>query len=131
MAKSLKEKIEDFTSDWSWDEKSKVKAFEMGKVLFAFMNFLEQKFSKRTYNNHCDNVFFVGMFTMQYGSEEPFEIEELTGADFHSFQYERKVSDSEYAVNSYEATCRKLDKFIESDDYKPYLEAIENELKKD
>lgn len=131
MANSLKKKIEDFTSDWSWDEKSTVKAFEMGKVLFSFMNFLEQKLSKRTYKHHCDNVFFVGMFTMEYGSEEPFDIEELLGADFYSFQYERKVSDSGSAVNSYEATCRKLDKFIESGDYKPYLEAIENELKKD
>lgn len=131
MGKSLTEEIENFIDDWYWDEKSKQKAFEVGKVCFAFMRFLEEKLRPKTVRNHFDNLFFIGSFEVGYGLNDEFDIDDLTSADLNVDYYERKVSDSEYAVKSYEATCRKLEKFIESETYKPYLVEVETLLKEE
>jgi hypothetical protein len=129
MESSLKEKIEDFIKNWYWDEAGKIKAFEIGKVCFAFMAFLEEKLSQKTVRIHIENLFWIGIFENDYGLNEAFDIEDLTSADLNIDYFERKVSDSEYAMKSYKATCRKLEKFIESGTYKSYLEEIEKLLK--
>ena len=131
MGKSLTEEIEDFIKNWYWDEKAKEKAFEVGKVCFAFLNFLQKKLSQKTIRIHLDNLFWIGMFEAQYGLNDEFDIDDLTSADLNIDYYERKVSDSEYAMKSYKATCRKLEKFIESEAYKPYLVEVEAILKEE
>ena len=129
MENTLKEKIDDFIKNWYWDENSKPKAFEIGKVCFAFLSFLEERLSPKTIRIHTENLFWIGIFENQYGLNEAFDIEDLTSADLNMDYFERKVSDSEYAMKSYKATCRKLEKFIESETYKPYLAEIERVLK--
>ena len=81
--------------------------------------------------NHLDNLFWIGLFEIQYDLNEEFDIEDLTSADFNEGYYERKVSNSKYAVKSFLATCRKLEKFIETEAYKPYLAEVEAILKKE
>ena len=49
ITKGFKEKIEEYVDDWHWDEDSEKYAFEMGKFLFSFMDYLDdQKLSERT-----------------------------------------------------------------------------------
>jgi hypothetical protein len=131
MVKSLKEKIENYGKDYTWDEKSSVRAFELSKFLFAFLNYTEANFSEKTHRKHCGNVSLIVGFEMSYGLSEIFEPNDLAGGTKYLFQLKRKVSTSDYGIQSYNSTWRQLDKFIESGDYKPYLEAIEAELKKD
>lgn len=53
----LKKEIEEYVDDWHWDEDSKKYAFEMGKFLFAFIDYLDdQDLSERTKRNHRDKV---------------------------------------------------------------------------
>ena len=58
MVNKTKKEIEEYIEDWHWDFESKRHAFEMGKFLFSFMNYLVgQKLSKKTKKNHIDNVY--------------------------------------------------------------------------
>lgn len=130
MKQNLKEEIEAFVQDWHWDEKSRVYAFEMGKFLFSFMDYLKDKgLSERVLNRHLDNVFFIGVFESGYGHNDTFEPENLADGPGYLHVYTRKVSDSEYAIQSWEATWRKLDKYIKSGEYVQYLKRLEANLK--
>ena len=123
MQNKLKETIKDYVSDWHWDEKSEQYAYEMGKFLFSFLDYLEdQKLSAKTKKNHKDNVYLIGMFEAGYGYYEEFYPENLEDGPSYLYEFERKVSNSKYAIQSYEATWRKLDKYIKSKEYQQYLE---------
>ena len=129
---ALKKEIEEFADDWHWDEKSEHYAFEMAKFLFSFMDFLkDQNLSERTLKKHSDNVYYIGMFEMQYGywDDDPFYPENLEGEPDFVYEYEWKISDSPAAVQSYESTWRKLDRYIKSGAYEKYLQRIEDQLK--
>jgi hypothetical protein len=132
VKKFLREEIEEYVDDWHWDEQSEKYAFEMGKFLFSFMDYLGgEALSARTKKNHRDNIYLIGMFEAGYGYNEEFYPENLEDGPSYLYEFERKVSDSKYALQSYESTWRKLDKYIKSGDYERYLnrvqEKIENE----
>jgi hypothetical protein len=130
MKKSLKKEIKEYVDDWHWDENSKQYAFEMGKFLFSFMDYLvDQKLTERTKRIHFGNVYLIGMFEAGYGYHEEFYPENLEDGPSFLYEFERKVSDSKYAIQSYESTWRKLDKFIKSGEYKKYLNQIEEKIK--
>jgi hypothetical protein len=125
----LKEQIKDFVSDWHWDEKSEIYAFESGKFLFSFMRFLESKnLSERTIKSHEDNIYFIGMFDAGYGYHEEFVYENFEDGPDYLYEYKRKVSDSKYAIQSYKSTWKKLDKYIKSGEFEKFLAQIEEAL---
>jgi len=129
ISEELKKEIEEYVSDWHWDETSEKYAFEMGTFLFSFMDYLkDQNLSKRTLENHYSNVYFIGMFEAGYGYNDEFYPENLEDGPDYVIEFERKVSDSEYAIKSYESTWRKLDKYIKSGQYEKYLKQIERNL---
>ncbi len=131
ITKGLKKAIEEYVADWHWDEDSEKYAFEMGKFLFSFIDYLEgQKLSERTKRNHQDNIEIIGMFEAGYGYNEEFYPENLQDGPNFLYEFERKVSDSKYAIQSYESTWRKLDKYIKSGEYERYLKRLDK-LKKE
>ena len=69
------------------------------------------------------------MFEAGYGYNDVFFPEILEDGPNFIYEFKRKISDSKYAIQSYEATWRKLDKFIKSGNYDKYLNEIEMKLK--
>lgn len=126
----LLEDIKEYVSDWHWDDASEKYAFESGKFLFAFLNYLDdQKLSERTKKLHAQNVYFIGTFDAGYGYHEVFNHENFEDGPDYDYQYGRKVSDSESALKLYGGTWRKLDKFIKSNTYQQYLDKLDAILK--
>jgi len=131
FGKELRIEIEDYVDDWQWDEESKKYAFDMGKFLYSFMDYLDdQNLSERTKRSHRDNIGLIGMFESGYGYNDEFHPENLEDGPSYCYEFKRKVSDSKYAIQSYESTWRKLDKYIKSGKHEKYLEEVESKLKK-
>ena len=115
MTKSLVKQIEEYIEDWHWDKKSKKYAFEMGKFLFRFMDYIDDlNISKKTKRKHQDNVYLIGSFEAQYGYNDNFSPKNLEGEPNFLYEFERKVSNSKYAIQSYKSTWKKLDRYIKS-----------------
>jgi hypothetical protein len=130
MGKSLTKEIEEYVSDWHWDENSAKYAFEMGTFLYSFMDYVESKnLSARTKKSHRENVYLIGMFETSYSDGyDEFYPENLEDGPNYTDEFERKISDSSHAVRSYESSWRKLDAYIKSGAYKAYLSKVEEKL---
>lgn len=126
----LKKEIEDYVIDWHWDKKSKKYAFDLGKLLFSFIAYIDDSnLSERVKGVHKRNVYLIGMLEAGYSYRDEFNVENLTDGPFYICEFERKVSDSKYAVQSYKSTWKKLDRFIKSGDYKKYMNKFDDRLK--
>ena len=78
MNQSLKKEIEAYVGGWYWDDSSRKYAFELGKFLFSFINYLgDQKLSNRTKRKHEDNTHIIGSFETGYGCDDEFYPENL------------------------------------------------------
>jgi hypothetical protein len=110
-----KYEIERYIEDWHWDEKSYAFAWALGVFLFKFMDYLKLSgASESTLSKHESNVWNIGIFTCQYGYHEKFEPGIFKYPPFHDIEFKRKVSDSQYAIKSYESTCNKLAKYVKA-----------------
>mgnify|MGYP000380308074 CR=1 FL=1 len=129
MEKGLKERIKKYVDDWHWDENSEKYAYDIGKFLFSFMDYLaDQNLSEKTKRNHRNNVYCIGMFEARYGYNDKFYPKNLEDGPSFIYEFKRKVNNSKYAIQSYKSTWRKLDKYIKSEDYKKYLNKIEKKI---
>jgi len=125
MKDALKKEIEEYVSDWHWDDDSQKYAFELGVFLYSFINYLEdQKLSRRTKDKHIDNIYWIGSFEVGYGYNDEFFPENLEDGPAYEYEFERKISDSVHAMKSYESTWRKLDQYIKSGVYEKYLKDL-------
>jgi hypothetical protein len=114
MSDGDNQELENFIQDWHWDEKSHELARNLGQYLFQFIDHLsKQGLSEKTVRQHNGNCWCIGILECQYGYRDEF----FPGVIFSSpdacyeHQFERKMSDSQYAVNAYRATWRKLYKY--------------------
>ena len=122
MTEEIKKEIEEYVSDWVFDEKSKIYAFQFGKFLFGFMDYLDSlNMSDRTLNGHKDNLYLIGLFELNYGynHEEPFDVNNFANGVKYDYEYSYKVSDSPTSLSRYSATWNYLAKYIKT---KAYLE---------
>lgn len=109
--------LERFISDWHWDEKSHVYAIDIGNYLFQFLDKIEEEgLSEKTIRNHTDNCWHIGILECNYGYNDKFDPGNVFFSPEASFEYEfqRKVSDSNYAVSSYRSTWRKIYKYTKA-----------------
>jgi hypothetical protein len=121
--------IKKYAEHWSWDDDSKKYAFELSKFLHAFMNYLNDlDLSESSKKKHISNIPLIGLFETQYGFNDFFSPLDLTDGPLHEYEFERKVSNSKYAIQSYSATWKKLDTFIKTEIYLKYLEKIEESI---
>ena len=87
----LKKEIEEYVVDWHWDNESKQYAFDLGKFLFSFIEYIDDSnLSERVKRVHKDNVYIIGMFEAGYGYRDKFNYEDLTDGPFYVYEFERK-----------------------------------------
>ena len=92
-------------------------AVELCRCLFGFLDALEaQGLSRKKVRMHTDNCWALGSFQCQYGHDRRFIAGKVFSSPEAAFGYEsrRKVSDSDYAMQSYHSTWRKLYKYTKS-----------------
>ena len=111
MNKEFEEHLEYFIQDWHWDKKSHEFARKMALFMFGFFEYLKsQKLSESTRRKHESNCQLIGKFVADYGYFDEFQPEILTGRPDIN-QFKRKVWNTEYMVQSYKTTWRKLAKY--------------------
>jgi hypothetical protein len=113
-----KYKLEKFITDWHWNEASHVFANELGTFLFGFLDYLSSEVSDRSYRAHLGNVWHIGILTCQYGYYEKFSVDIIHKPPFFELEFSRKSSDSDYAINSYRSTCKRLYQYKVKKEYK-------------
>jgi hypothetical protein len=82
MTEEAKNRVEKFIDDWHWDEQSHQYAFELGKFLLGFAQYLDSlNLSERTCRKHKSNLGLIGHFDCDYGykTEAPFNCMDLEG----------------------------------------------------
>jgi hypothetical protein len=121
--------FEKYIKELSWDEKSKKYAFEMGKILFAFIDYIEsENLSAKTKNTHISYALLLGHFDINYSYKDIFNLDDFANSGVHTYEFQYKVSDSKYAIRAYKSTMKKLSNFITFGTYKPFLIDFENKL---
>lgn len=107
------EELEEFIQDWHWDEASHEIARQMGAFLFQFLDHLEAGgISRQTMRKHESNCWCIGWLECDYGYHDSFTPAIFLGGPSYDYEFRRKVSDSKYALNSYRATWRKLERYV-------------------
>lgn len=110
--------LEAYIADWYGDEKSHEFARQVGKFLFQFLDSLDDSnLSEQTIRKHESNCWCIGWLECGYGYHDTFSPAIFLGGPNFDIEFKRKVSDSKYAINSYKATWRKLEKYVRSQGY--------------
>jgi hypothetical protein len=107
--------LEVFIRDWYCDEPSHEFARQMGLFLFRFLDDLESTgILPQTLRKHTSNCWLIGKFECDYGYHKRFSPKILLGGPSFLYEFKRKVSDSQYAVNLYTTTWRRLETYVRS-----------------
>ena len=107
------QKLEAYIQDWHWDEASHEFARQMGTFLFQFIDHLESSgLSERALRKHASNCWLIGWLESNYGYHNSFVPDIFLGGPSFLTEFKRKVSDSHYAMNSFRATWRKLERYV-------------------
>ena len=115
--------LEEFIQDWHGDEASHEIARQMGAFLFQFLDHLEASgLSRQTIRKHSSNCWCIGWLECGYGYHDSFTPAIFLGGPSYEYEFRRKVSDSKYALNSYRATWRKLERYVLSLGYEEEYE---------
>lgn len=104
---------EAYIKDWNWDAESYDFALQMGVFLLEFIDHLHASdLSQATIRQHEKNAYLIGAFECDYGYHNTFT-PAIFITRYPAFlpEYKRKVSDSKYAIASYESTWRKIEKY--------------------
>lgn len=103
------DELEDFIQEWHSSKKSRRFATEMGLFMFEFLNDIHEKgLSEKTLRKHENNCELIGKFIADYGYHDKFSPEIIGKEPDYINELKRKISDSDYMVNSYKSTWRKL-----------------------
>ena len=121
--------LEKYIKNLSWDEKSKKYAFEMGKIIFSFIDYINsQDLSEKSKRKHISYAYLIGHFDINYSSNDIFNLDDFANNGGYTYEFEYKVSKSKYAIRAFKSTMKKLSNFITSGEYKSFLIAFENKL---
>lgn len=112
MNTEFEEDLEYFIQDWHWDKKSHEFARKMALLMFGFFEYMKsEKLSESTRRKHESNCQLIGKFIADYGYYDEFRPEILTGQPDYINEFKRKVWNTQYMVQSYKTTWRKLAKY--------------------
>ena len=107
--------VDDFIKGWNWDEESHEYARQLGTFLLQFLDSLEATgLSAQTLKKHRDNCWCIGLLHCSYWFRGVFSPSMFLYAPSYVDEFKRKMSDSGYAVASYQATWRKLGRYVRS-----------------
>ena len=105
--------LEAFIRDWYWDPPSHEFARQVGRFLFEFLDDVAAEgLADQTIRKHANNCWLIGKFTCDYGDYETFSPKIFRGEPRYLGEFKRKVSDSPAALQSYQATWRKLARYV-------------------
>ena len=105
--------VEQYIKDWNWDEASHEFALQTGAFLLQFMDHLRSSgLSQETIRKHESNCWLIGFLACDYGYHDAFTPAIFLGGPGFIYEFKRKVSDSRYAIASYESTWRKIEKYV-------------------
>ncbi len=108
-------RAEAYIKDWNWDEASHEFALQMGAFLLQFLDYLRSSgLSQETVRKHERNCWLIGSFECDYGYHDAFTPAIFLDGPGFIYEFKRKVSDSRYAIDSYESTWRKIEKYVRS-----------------
>jgi hypothetical protein len=86
--------------------------------LLEFLDYLEWTgLSEQTLRKHEQNCWLIGKFTCDYGSFKTYTPAIFQGGPRYLGEFRRKVSSSANAVDSYQATWRRLGRFLREQGY--------------
>jgi hypothetical protein len=106
-------RVEAYIKDWNWNESSHEFALQMGAFLLEFMDsFCTSDLSPATIRKHANNCWLIGAFTCDYRESKMFTPAIFLYGPGFLHEFERKVSNSKYAVASYVSTWRKLERYV-------------------
>lgn len=106
-------RVEKYIKDWNWDEASHEFALQMGAFLLQFLDHLRSSgLSQETLRKHESNCWLIGSFKCDYGYHDAFTPAIFLDGPGFIYEFKRKVSDSQYAIASYESTWRKIEKYV-------------------
>lgn len=106
-------RVEAYIQDWNWDAASHEFALHMGAFLLQFMDHLHSSgLSLETIRKHAGNCWLIGSFECDYGYHDAFTPAIFLDGPGFIYEFKRKVSDSRYAIASYESTWRKIEKYV-------------------
>lgn len=105
--------LEKYIQGWYGDEVSHEMARQMGTFLFQFLDHLDDSnLSEQTMRKHESNCWCIGWLECGYGYHDSFSPVIFLSGPSYEYEFRRKVSDSQYALNSYRATWRKLERYV-------------------
>jgi hypothetical protein len=108
-----KDELQYLIGDWYWDKKSYEFARDMGVFILGFIDHLRnQKLSESTRRRHESNCELIGKLVSDYGHHKKFKPDIFLCEPDHIIEFKRKVSDTNYMVESYKSTWRKITKYI-------------------
>jgi hypothetical protein len=106
-------RVAPYIKDWNWDADSHEFALQMGAFLLQFIDHLRSSgLSQGTIRKHESNCWLIGSFECDYGDHDAFTPAIFLDGPGFIYEFERKVSDSRYAIDSYESTWRKIEKYV-------------------
>lgn len=129
MTKEEETELEEFIKDWHWDVQSHTFAIEIGEFLFKFIDKLySSRLKHKTILKHIENCWSIGKLECDYGYLKSFSPEKVFYSINASYMYEfkRKFGNSNYAVNSYKSTWKKLYKYTKALDGKTHTEGTQH-----
>jgi hypothetical protein len=107
------EEIERMIEQWFWDEPSHAFARQVGAFLLDFLNDLEMTgVSRQTLRKYEQNCWLIGKFTCDYGGFKVFTPAIFQGGPRYLNEFRRKAGSSAGALTAYQATWRRLDRYV-------------------
>lgn len=112
------EELEEMIAQWHWDEPSHAFARQVGALLLDFMNYLAtQRLSESALRRYEKNAWLIGKFTCDAHRAELYTPALFAGPPAYLAEFRHEVGDSAVALNAYQATWRRLARFIREQGY--------------
>jgi hypothetical protein len=109
----IDEDLERYIEDWYWDKTSHRFAQQLGSFLLEFIDALRASdLSERTVRKHIRNCQLIGKFVCDYGYHERFSPDIFLSEPGYLIEFKHKMSNSPWAVKSYMATWRKINRYV-------------------
>ena len=112
------EEVEEMIKDWYRDEESHAFAHQVGALLIEFLDYLESTdLSEQALRKHEQYCWLIGKFTCDYSGFKTYTPAVFLGGPGYLDEFRRKVSSSASEINSYQATWRRLGRYLREQNY--------------
>jgi hypothetical protein len=117
-AQQSDQELEEMIEQWYDDDVSHAFARQVGALLLDFMNYLAASgLSEATLRRHEENAWLIGKFTCDARSDRLYTPALFLGPPAYLEEFRRKVSASAVALDAYQATWRRLARFVREQGY--------------